>query len=82
MDTVERLEEALAAARRSGFQIRMEWLGGDGGGDCEIQGKKWIFIDLANSPAEQLEQVLQALERAGASASAAESGSRPRRRTA
>lgn len=61
MLTVEALEQALGAARRLGFKVRMEWLGGDGGGACEIRGEKWIFVDLACSADEQLATVLDAL---------------------
>jgi hypothetical protein len=61
MLTVEALEEALRAARRLGFKVRMEWLAGDGGGACEIRGEKWIFIDLAGSAEDQLATVLDAL---------------------
>ncbi len=61
MLTVEALEQALTAARRLGFQVRMEWLNGEGGGACEIRGERWIFIDLAGSAAEQLATVLDAL---------------------
>jgi hypothetical protein len=62
MHTIERLEEALSIARQHGYGIRMEWLGGNGGGECEIRGRRWIFLDLADSPAEQLEQVLATIE--------------------
>jgi hypothetical protein len=63
MHTVELLEEALRAAEQLGYQIRQEWLGGSGGGDCEIKGRRWLFLDLALSPADQFELVLQALRR-------------------
>jgi hypothetical protein len=62
MHTVELLEHALAAAGRLGIKIRQEWLGGSGGGDCEIKGQQWIFLDLAESPVEQLNQVISALQ--------------------
>lgn len=61
MHTVELLEEATSLATRLGFKIRQEWFGGSAAGACEIKGQKWIFIDLALSPGEQLEQVLAAL---------------------
>ncbi len=61
MHTVELLELALVLAERWGFSICQEWLGGSGGGSCEIKGRKWIFLDLALSPADQLEQVATAL---------------------
>ena len=63
MHTVELLEEAIALAQRMGYQIRQEWLGGNGGGACEIKGRKSIFLDLALGPADQLDQVLNALRR-------------------
>jgi hypothetical protein len=61
MHTVELLEEATSLAAELGFRIRQEWFGGCAAGACEIKGQKWIFIDLALSPREQLEQVLGAL---------------------
>jgi hypothetical protein len=62
MHTVEVLEQAIDTARRLGFQVRMDWLGGAGGGSCEIRGEQWIFVDLAHSAEEQLCTVLEALE--------------------
>ena len=59
--TVELLEHALEAARQLGMKVRPEWLSGAGGGGCEIKGQKWIFLDLGQSPLEQLDQVVQAL---------------------
>lgn len=64
MHSVERLERLLAEAARQGFVIRHEWLGGRGGGACEIAGRKHLFIDLALTTAEQLHQVAAALDHA------------------
>jgi hypothetical protein len=61
MHTVDLLELALEAAKTLGFRVRQEWLGGSGGGGCEIKGHKWIFLDLALSPVDQLAQVAEAL---------------------
>ena len=61
MHTVELLDEALGIAGCLGYQIRQEWLGGSGGGGCEIAGKKWIFVDLALNPTEQFDQVVEAI---------------------
>jgi hypothetical protein len=61
MHTVELLDQAIDSARRLGFQVRLEWLGGSGGGSCELRGEKWIFIDLALNVDEQLATVLAAL---------------------
>lgn len=63
MHTVDLLEQAIAAATRLGYQTRYEWLGGQGGGACEVHGKKWLFLDLAQSPQDQLAQVLEALRK-------------------
>ncbi len=60
MHTVDVLDEAARAATALGYRIRQEWLDG-GGGLCEYGGQRWIFIDLSQTAAEQLEQVLQAL---------------------
>ena len=61
MHTIELLEECLAAAQRLGYQVRHEWLGGIGGGGCEFAGRRWLFVDLGLSAAEQLEQAATAL---------------------
>lgn len=58
MHTVEVLDEALDAAKRLGYQLRQEWLEGRGGDVCVIQGRKWLFLDLAQTPDEQLGQVV------------------------
>lgn len=62
MHAVELLEQAIAFARNSGYQIRQEWLGGTGGGVCEYGGRRWLFIDLSLDPHERLERVLRELE--------------------
>jgi hypothetical protein len=61
MHTVELLEQAIALAERCGFEVRQDWFGGSAAGACEFKGRRWIFIDLAISPREQLDQVLEAL---------------------
>ena len=63
MHTVELLEEALELAGRLGYQVREEWLGGSGGGGCELKGRKILFLDLALAPVDQLDQVVQTLHR-------------------
>ncbi len=62
MHTVELLEQAVSVAEQLGYKTRQEWLGGTGGGACEFAGRKWIFIDLALTAVEQLEQVTGALQ--------------------
>lgn len=61
MHTVELLERAIALARQRGFVVRQDFFGGSLTGACEFKGRRWLFIDLAQSHREQLEQVLQAL---------------------
>lgn len=61
MHTVDLLEEALRAAETLGYQVRREWLGGAGGGSCEIKGRQHVFIDLSLSLPDQLQQALAAL---------------------
>lgn len=61
MHTVELLEQAIALAEQLGFQVRQDWFGGTTGGACELRGRRWLFIDMALSPTEQLDQVLEAL---------------------
>ena len=63
MHTVELLSHALNLVERLGYRVRQEWLGGGGGGGCELKGRKVLFLDLALGPADQLEQVLGTLRR-------------------
>lgn len=63
MHTVELLDEAVALAQRVGYRVRQEWFGGKGGGGCEIRGRKWLFLDLALGPSEQLDLVVETLRR-------------------
>lgn len=64
MHTVDRLEQALNQVRQLGYQVRFEWMGGQGGGICEFKGQKWLFVDLALGHLEQLNQVVEALREA------------------
>ena len=61
MHTVGMLEQALHVIKGSGYLVRQEWLGGSGGGGCQLRGRKVFFLDLALSPGEQLDQVLETL---------------------
>ena len=61
MHTVELLKEAVETARRLGYEVRQDWLGGNGGGHCLVRGRKWLLLDLAQSPEEQLTVVADAL---------------------
>lgn len=69
MQTVELLQEALEAARGVGYDVRQDWLGGDGGGHCLVRGRRLILLDVAQTPDEQLDVVVEALRgEAGAAA--------------
>ena len=61
MHTVGMLEQALTLIKATGYLVRQEWLGGSGGGGCQLRGRKVFFLDLALTPAEQLDQVLETL---------------------
>jgi hypothetical protein len=61
MHTVELLEQAIDLAERCGYVVRQDWFGGSTAGACEFKGRRWIFIDLAISAREQLDQLLDAL---------------------
>jgi hypothetical protein len=61
MHTIELLQEALEAARRLGYEVRQDWLGGNGGGHCLVRGRKWLLLDMAQSADEQLNVVAVAL---------------------
>lgn len=63
MHTVDALHAALGLAEKAGYQVRHEWLGGSGGGGCELKGRKMLLVDLALGPQEQLEIVLDVLRR-------------------
>lgn len=76
---VERLEAAIAQARRLGYHIRCEPLDGAPGGICEFGGRKWLFVDLTLPAADQLEQVLTALARETDAGVLPRVRSRPRR---
>jgi hypothetical protein len=62
MHTVELFEQLVRISERLGYLVRHEYLGGVGGGQCEVSGKKCIFIDLALTAAEQLDQIVEALQ--------------------
>lgn len=61
MHTVELLNEALDTARKLGYDVRQDWLGGNGGGHCLVRGRKWVLLDLAQTPEEQLSVVTDAI---------------------
>ena len=65
MHSVDLLEEAIRAARAIDYVVREEWLDGAGGGDCEIKGREYLFLDLSLSVQDRLQCVLRALRGQG-----------------
>lgn len=61
MHTAEILREAVEVAQRLGYEVRQDWLGGDGGGHCLVRGRKWLLLDVAQTADEQLDVVADAL---------------------
>lgn len=61
MHSLDLLQIALDTAKRHGFSIRREWLGGVAGGKCRIGNKKILFVDISLSVLEQLQQVTSSL---------------------
>ncbi len=62
MHTVVLLAHALNLAERLGYTVRQEWLE-SGGGGCELRGRKFLFVDLAASPADQFETAVRTLRK-------------------
>ena len=57
MSTIQEFDQLVAIAETLGYRIRYDYFGGTGGGVCEFAGTKWLFIDLALTCNEQLEQL-------------------------
>lgn len=61
MHSVEMLDYLTEQAKRLGYQIRQDWLGGTTGGVCELRGTVWVFLDLSLPPEERLDQLAGAM---------------------
>lgn len=61
MSTIQQFDQLVEIAEQLGYRIRYDYFGGTGGGVCEFSGNKWLFLDLALSSAEQLEQLQKTL---------------------
>lgn len=61
MSTIEQVDQLVEIAQQLGYRVRYDYFGGTGGGVCEFSGNKWLFLDLALTSGEQLEQLLSAL---------------------
>ena len=61
MHSVGLREQAIQVARRLGYDIRQDWLGGEGSGHCLVRGRKILLLDLAQSPEGQFSAIRDAL---------------------
>jgi hypothetical protein len=61
MSTIEKIDQWMTIAQRLGYQVRYDYFGGTGGGICQYNGKKILFVDLALTSIEQLEQIRKEL---------------------
>jgi hypothetical protein len=61
MHTVVLLAHAINLTEQLGYAVRQEWIDHNGGGGCELRGRKFLFVDLAAPPSDQLEMVLGVL---------------------
>jgi hypothetical protein len=59
---VARLAIRIREARRLGFHVRQEYLGGNVGNWCEIGGRKTVFLDASQAAGEQLAVLEQAID--------------------
>ena len=62
MQSVDLLKHALGIARQLGYTIRQDVFDGSGGGACVLRGKKWLYLDLGQTAAEQLGEVVECLQ--------------------
>ena len=60
MHSVELLEQALEIAKKLGYQVREECVGGNGGGSCVVRGQKSLFLDPMLDIPDRLELVCPA----------------------
>lgn len=61
MELAARLEALCELAEQVGIEIRAEPMGGDGGGLCELRGRRVLFIDTAADLADRYDHTLAAL---------------------
>ena len=60
-DTLGLLAEAAQLARDLGYEVREESLGDMPGGLCRVGSARSILLNIVDSPADQLEQLLEIL---------------------
>ena len=60
-DTLGLLAEAAQLARDLGYEVREEALGDMPGGLCRVGSARRILLNIVDSPADRLEQLLEIL---------------------
>lgn len=63
MDPTAQLYELARVFEGLGMEVRMERLGGDGGGLCRVRGKSIVFVDLDADLETRIERCVAALAR-------------------
>lgn len=61
-NVAQRLRQRLNEAKALGFEVRSELFDGESANWCILGGKKVLFLDLAASTSEQLQQIEDALQ--------------------
>ena len=61
MDTLAQLDRVVELFERLDIDVRREHLGGNGGGLCQVPGKRMVFSDLDADHVTQLAQSVRAL---------------------
>lgn len=61
MDQGERLEILLTLAEELGIDVRAEPMGGEGGGMCQLKGRRVLFVDTAADLATRYDRTLVAM---------------------
>jgi hypothetical protein len=57
MNAVEEFDRLINIAQESGYRVRYDYFGGTGGGVCRFGGTQWLFVDLALSVNERLDNL-------------------------
>ncbi len=57
----DRLEELLTLSEKLGIEVRAEFMGGGGGGLCQLKGAQVLFVDTSADVTTRYERTLAAL---------------------
>lgn len=61
MPTSQLLDEATSLIQALGFEVRFDYLGGDGTGHCRLGQRRLMVIDVAQPVDEQLDRLCRAI---------------------